>query len=430
MGTVTDITSQFLLAAKRSELKALTQLSANCHVVAAISSLIHQLQRERGLSNIYLASDGQRFVSQRYDQVDRSQVSEARLQRCFKAHFLDDAHVVGRTRLLNAIAHALYGFEQLPTLRGQIERRQVSAIEATKAFSQLIASLLAIVFEAADIAGEPKLTRALVAIFNFVQGKEYAGQERAWGAIGFAKGRFDLEILSQLSVLQSSQQGCFGVFTEFAERSYAEQLSELEVERTTQDLNRLRSIVASFSPGGTINAELSETWYELTTQRIDRLKLIEEQLCDGLLALCEAQIDKAEQSLQRHRNRLHSLKLDEPVTPPLNSVLFAQTQLTAELSLHDGAGRCSAPELANSVLELVQCQAERLKRMGVELHDARTALHERKRIERAKGLLMQKLGLSEAQAHKALQQRAMDGNLKLADVAESVLVSSSDLPLS
>ena len=43
----------------------------------------------------------------------------------------------------------------------------------------MIALLLAVGFEAADTAADPETSRALIALVNFAQGKEYAGQERA-----------------------------------------------------------------------------------------------------------------------------------------------------------------------------------------------------------------------------------------------------------
>ncbi len=54
--------------------------------------------------------------------------------------------------------------------------------------------------------------------------------------------------------------------------------------------------------------------------------------------------------------------------------------------------------------------------------DERTAeLQERKLIERAKGLLMQRQGLSEAQAYARLRKAAMDQGQKLGQVAQQLL---------
>ena len=44
-------TQDFLLAAHRAEIDTLQHLQLNCDLVIRASELIHELQRERGLSN-------------------------------------------------------------------------------------------------------------------------------------------------------------------------------------------------------------------------------------------------------------------------------------------------------------------------------------------------------------------------------------------
>jgi response regulator NasT len=59
--------------------------------------------------------------------------------------------------------------------------------------------------------------------------------------------------------------------------------------------------------------------------------------------------------------------------------------------------------------------------MRAELDKTRNQLAERKVIERAKGILMKQKGMDEASAYHALRKMAMDRNLRLVEVAESVI---------
>lgn len=58
-----------------------------------------------------------------------------------------------------------------------------------------------------------------------------------------------------------------------------------------------------------------------------------------------------------------------------------------------------------------------------ERDQARTALAERKIIERAKGLLMSAKNLSEDEAYSALRSTAMKQNRRLVDIAQSVITA-------
>lgn len=63
-------------------------------------------------------------------------------------------------------------------------------------------------------------------------------------------------------------------------------------------------------------------------------------------------------------------------------------------------------------------------RLRRELADARTALEERKVIERAKGILMKMRGLSEEEAFTLMRQTAMNEKKRLADIAQSVVTAA------
>lgn len=58
-----------------------------------------------------------------------------------------------------------------------------------------------------------------------------------------------------------------------------------------------------------------------------------------------------------------------------------------------------------------------------EVADLKTALEERKVIERAKGLVMDRLKVSEPEAMRRLQKQARDTRRKLADVARAIMES-------
>jgi two-component system, response regulator PdtaR len=65
-------------------------------------------------------------------------------------------------------------------------------------------------------------------------------------------------------------------------------------------------------------------------------------------------------------------------------------------------------------------QFEALRR---EVSDLREALEARKIIERAKGILGRRLGLTEEEAFRRLQKQSQDSNRKLAEVAEAIVMA-------
>ncbi|MBA2675588.1 ANTAR domain-containing protein [Ramlibacter sp.] len=80
-----------------------------------------------------------------------------------------------------------------------------------------------------------------------------------------------------------------------------------------------------------------------------------------------------------------------------------------------------APERIRPILDVAMARFQHEQALRRELADAKSELRERKTIERAKGLLMQRQGLTEPQAYEKLRKTAMDRGLRLADVAQRIL---------
>jgi response regulator NasT len=85
-----------------------------------------------------------------------------------------------------------------------------------------------------------------------------------------------------------------------------------------------------------------------------------------------------------------------------------------------------ASDRVKPVLEIAMARFQHEEAMRRELADARTQLSERKVIDRAKGILMARQGLSEVEAYAKLRKTAMDKGMKLADVAQR-MVDVADL---
>lgn len=80
-----------------------------------------------------------------------------------------------------------------------------------------------------------------------------------------------------------------------------------------------------------------------------------------------------------------------------------------------------APDRVKPVLEIALARFQHEEAMRRELADARSQLSERKLIERAKGVLMVRQGLSEVDAYARLRKSAMDKGMKIAEVAQRII---------
>lgn len=88
----------------------------------------------------------------------------------------------------------------------------------------------------------------------------------------------------------------------------------------------------------------------------------------------------------------------------------------------DGLSR----ERVMPIVEVAVARFREFQALRRELDETRTRLADRKLIEKAKGLLMQKKGMSEDEAYQFLRRTAMSRNARLAEVAR-MLISLENL---
>ena len=81
-------------------------------------------------------------------------------------------------------------------------------------------------------------------------------------------------------------------------------------------------------------------------------------------------------------------------------------------------------ERVQNILDLCISRFNAFARLQDELDRTRSALEERKVIDRAKGILMNAKNLSEETAYALLRKTAMNENKKIAEVAQSVITAA------
>ena len=83
-----------------------------------------------------------------------------------------------------------------------------------------------------------------------------------------------------------------------------------------------------------------------------------------------------------------------------------------------------APSRLRSVIEVAIARFHEHRALVAELADAKSRLADRRDIDRAKGILMSRRGLSEEQAYEQLRKLAMDRNIRIGDAARALIAAA------
>lgn len=243
------------------------------------SRLVHELQKERGMSAGYLGSKGTKFASKLPAQRKET---DKRLQDL--ANYLrENGDALREHRTLWQVV------EQANTMIGQIEsmRRGITAQatplgEALKYYTTLNARLLSVPGLAVRISRVANISRALAAYYEFLQGKERAGIERAVLSNTFGQGKFGPGMFKKFVQLVSEQNSYLTTFQVYASQAHISNFAQLETQPPFKKVEQYRT--KAFARELNQNAE---SWFAASTKRINLLKQQEEALTLAILASSE-----------------------------------------------------------------------------------------------------------------------------------------------
>ena len=124
----------------------------------------------------------------------------------------------------------------------------------------------------------------------------------------------------------------------------------------------------------------------------------------------------------------HFFSLSRALQKPV--AMFVDRSDTAEIQAAVEAGVSAyvvdglKKERVKAILDMAIHRFNAFSRLSRELEEARTALEDRKIIDKAKSILMKSRGLDEAAAYALLRSTAMNQNRKIVDIAQSLVTAA------
>jgi len=280
--SISEVIHSINIKNEMSTIASLTQLSVKN------SELVHELQKERGMTAGYLGSKGKNFADKLIAQRKNTDAKRSKQAKFWQENDFKQSEI----KTVNAAISQ--GLADLERVRKQVTSQTISLSEALKYYTQLNKQLLSIAVINTKISTDAVITKETVAYYNFLQGKERAGIERAVLSNTFAKDKFTEGMLAKFITLMSEQNTYFDNFNQFANANNQNYFVQQLATDAVKEVVRLRDVALSQAAGFNIEAEY---WFAQSTGRIGQLKKIENQLNKDVLTLVEEKQASAFNSL-------------------------------------------------------------------------------------------------------------------------------------
>ncbi|MDX2367516.1 MAG: methyl-accepting chemotaxis protein [Colwellia sp.] len=280
--SISSIIDDVAIKNEMSIIAPLTELSV------VYSELVHELQKERGMTAGFLGSKGTKFAKKLQSQRQNTDQKRSKQDKFWGDN---DFRLDEITQLNAAINQSL---QNIASIRQQVDSQSISLGKALTYYTQLNKKLLSVAALNAHISSNSSITKATIAYYNFLQGKERAGVERAVLSNTFAKNVFGEGMYAKFITLVSEQNIYFDNFNQLSNESSKKYFEQQLNNSAVKEVLKLRAVAINKQSDFAIEAEY---WFAQSTGRIGQLKKIENYLGNKILALVEEKQNNAFQAM-------------------------------------------------------------------------------------------------------------------------------------
>jgi len=264
-------------------------------IAPAVSALVHAVQLERGVSASFIGSAGTAFAERLPVQYLETDAKRADLSRTLDS--LDVERFGGN--LASRIVLTREMLNGIETWRRVLAERRITVPELTGYYGSVVLELIGIIEEMRLFGASVDLTRTISAYTNIMHAKEVAGLERAIGAAGFAAGGFDRDSHARFIQLIERQRLYHEAFWLSASAEQAALLGRAFSGFDAAELERMRQIIVKSQGTITASGVKVSDWFDTNTQKINRLKTVEDGIGTDLISQVRHAEDAASQAAWR-----------------------------------------------------------------------------------------------------------------------------------
>ncbi|MCK5876629.1 MAG: nitrate- and nitrite sensing domain-containing protein, partial [Candidatus Marithrix sp.] len=247
--TIGNTLSKLAVVEQMNSLQELSELAIKS------SALIHELQKERGISAGFIGSLGREFITELENQRIKTDSSVTVLK-----DFLDTL-ILSDKEIQNALKFSLKKLQKISSKRFLINKLEIDVQEELDYYTSIINSLLASINYLSKIITDSKLSHNIMAYVNLLQAKEKAGIERGALNNAFSRGSFDPILYKKFVLLVGAQDIYTKNFFFFATEEQQRFYKEIINHDSTNQIEKIREMSFKRASKSKILSELRANFW-------------------------------------------------------------------------------------------------------------------------------------------------------------------------
>jgi len=291
-----------------SKLKTMNKIETVAVMATRISALVHETQKERGMTAGYLGSKGLKFKDKLPSQRKLSDTKFSDLKLYMKE--------VDFSLYPNDFKKTMYEvekrFEGLSNIRPNVDSFKISASKAINYYTSMNGLMLDNVVSIAKLSDDAQVTQALTAYSSFLLAKERAGIERAVGSNTLGLDHFGKGMREKFNNLISAQNSFMKTFQYYATPESQAYFKKTVTGKAITEVTRIRNILLNANEIGGFNVK-SKDWFDAISEKINLLKKVEDYIRDNL-RIKDGTLQVTTRIVSNVSNLVHEMQKERGIT--------------------------------------------------------------------------------------------------------------------
>ncbi len=238
-------------------------------LVNLISNLVHELQKERGMSAGYIGSGGKKF-----SDMLKSQRADTDKKLNALMNYLTVNSIPNYS-----VSHFRTLFKNLNEVRSKVDNFLINKEKVVSFYTSINNKLINIIALISELSKDVDIQLRILSLKEFSSAKDLEGIKRALLSVVFAKDVFEKDLLIKFSEINGKEKAFLKSFESIAPKDFLDRFNAIKNKKAFVKAWELENMALSKLSNFGVDPE---KWFEIQTKKINLLKEMEDFMLSNI----------------------------------------------------------------------------------------------------------------------------------------------------
>ena len=260
-----------------SKVQELNNIQKASKLLSSISLLVHETQKERGMTAGFIGSNGKNFRGKLPSQRKLTNNKLADLKKVLNTIDIKSIDI----STFKTVNTALNSILKINEIRSKVDGLSIKESNAIAYYTNINTKFLNIIVKISNFSSSPKITKQIIAYLNFLLSKERAGIERAVGTDITSNDYFKPGFRAKFSSLIVAQNSYMDSFKDYSSKKEREFYNKMLNDKNVKEVERMRKIILNTKGIGGFDVD-GTYWFKTISKKLGLLKKTEDNIVSSL----------------------------------------------------------------------------------------------------------------------------------------------------